>query len=136
MRATARAAVVLALGCLAAPALAQNLITNGSFETGTLAGWTRTGPNGTECAQNWTVADNGGTPPPGTYSPGGGTQCLSVGDPPDGTYAAYTSFDFGGPTHFRLSQSFLVPAGLIGATLSFQDALRWDYEMFPAQPGG
>jgi hypothetical protein len=141
MGATPRSAVVfalrlaLSLGGVVAPAAAQNLLTNGSFETGTLAGWTSTGPIGTECAQRWAVADNGGTPPPGTYSPGGGTQCLSVGDPPDGAFAAYTSFDGGGPLHFRLSQSFVAPAGVLAATLRFQDALRWDYEMF-VQPGG
>lgn len=129
-------AIALALGAATAPAPAQNLITNGGFETGTLAGWTRTGPNGTECAQNWTVATNGGTLPVGTYSPGGGTQCLSVGDPIEGMYAAYSSFDFGGPTHFRLSQSFVVPTRVSGGSLAFQDALRWDYDMFPSAPGG
>jgi hypothetical protein len=137
MGATARslAGLALSLGGLASLAPAQNLVTNGSFETGTLAGWTSTGPIGTECAQRWEVANNGGTLPPGTYSPTGGTRCLSVGNPIDGTYAAYTSFDGGGPLHFRLSQSFVVPVGVVGATLSFQDALRWNYDMF-VQPGG
>lgn len=127
--------LVLALGA-AVPADAQSLVVDGGFESGTLAGWTRGGPSGDFCAQNWTVASNGGTPPPGTLSPAGGTQCLSVGDPPEGAFAAYTSFDFGGPTHFTLEQSFVVPAGVTGATLGFRDALRWDYEMFSAQPGG
>lgn len=128
--------IVLTLTLAAVPAAAQSLIANGGFESGTLDGWVRGGPSGDFCAQSWTVATNGGTPPPGTLSPAGGTQCLSVGDPPEGAFAAYTSFDFGGPTHFTLEQSFVVPSGVTAASLGFQDALRWDYDMFAAQPGG
>ena len=67
--------IVLTLTLAAVPAAAQSLIANGGFESGTLDGWVRGGPSGDFCAQSWTVATNGGTPPPGTLSPSAARRC-------------------------------------------------------------
>ena len=58
-----------ALLTVAAPAAAANLITNGNFETGTLAGWTLA----TSGSRNWYVIGNGA----GTALNGFGTPTLA-----------------------------------------------------------
>ena len=135
------ASVAAAIAVAAAPLRAQNLIVNGDFESGDLSGWSRSGPlAGTSCAANWRVSSHPAGTPAGDYSenPGNGTWCLSVGGPPQGSFAAYNSFDggFATPFTFRLEQGFVVPSGVVGASLSFTDALRWDYDLFPSFPGG
>lgn len=97
----------LALLCLslAAPlASAQDLITNGGFESG-FTGWTRVdqiGSEGTFHLQN------------GLASP---VNAFAVAAPPQGTSAAMT--DSVGPGAHALYQDFLVPAFVPGATLQF-----------------
>ncbi len=94
-----------ALACVAtAPVTAQELITNGGFESG-LTGWTRAdqiGGDGSFIVQS------------GPISPVNG---LTVPAPPEGTNAAMT--DAEGPGSHVLYQDFLVPAGVLGGTLRF-----------------
>lgn len=116
---------ILALGTLfaslwapSASALATELIVNGGFETGTLAGWTTSGltvpgacgggPNATD----WTVSNVGTA-----------TNCANPGNPPVGSFAAYNMFDAGAPTTYRLRQALALPAGLTAATLSWRDSI-------------
>jgi hypothetical protein len=94
-----------ALSCfLSVPLPAQQLITNGGFESG-FAGWTRTDQTGSE--GTWTQQS-------GTTSPVNG---FSVPAPPGGTNAAMT--DAQGPGTHVLYQNFVVPLTLSGATLQF-----------------
>jgi len=56
-------AIILWVLWLWAPALAQNLVTNGSFETGSFSGWVQTGNTGFTSV---TTSESGLTPPQGT----------------------------------------------------------------------
>jgi hypothetical protein len=101
-------AVVL-LGTLAtmrgAEAAPMELITNGGFETGTLAGWTVTdqaGGSGTFFASNAAVSPLSGLPTAGPA-----------------TGAFYAVSDQTGPGAHALSQSFTVPSGGCPVTLTF-----------------
>lgn len=94
-----------ALACaLGAPARAQQLISNGGFESG-LASWTvlnQVGSGGTFTAQS------------GTTTPING---FTVPAPPEGTQAALTDADSGG-SHV-LYQDFVVPTGIGGGSVGF-----------------
>jgi PEP-CTERM putative exosortase interaction domain len=99
-----------ALACAAAvvvaprPAQAQELITNGGFESG-FTGWTRedqTGSDGTFFLQTGTESPLNGFPVP---------------TPPEGANAAMTDAGAGG-SHV-LYQDFVVPVGMTTGTLSF-----------------
>ena len=121
----------LACVCLTWLAIAStveaNLIVNSSFESGDFTGWT--------------VADQpGGADGPG----GGGTWYLQTGTfsprantpvpaPPAGTFAAMT--DQGRPGSHVLYQEFVVPMGVVSATLSFQLFLKNTHDEFIHGPG-
>ena len=107
----------------AAMAAPVNLISNGDFEKGTLAGWTASTSN-TDiggCNVGWSVANTGAA-----------TQCLSVANPL-GTYAAYQSFDGSGPKTRTLSQSFVVP-NISSAMLSFSDTYDFNVVLYNKTP--
>jgi hypothetical protein len=90
--------------CIAAGSHAQELITNGGFESG-LAGWTTAdsiGSDGTFQIQSGTASNANGLP---------------VAAPVEGTRAAMT--DSGGPGSHALLQSFNVPLTAPQATLRF-----------------
>jgi hypothetical protein len=90
--------------CIAAGSHAQELITNGGFESG-LAGWTTAdsiGSDGTFQIQSGTASNANGLP---------------VAAPVEGTRAAMT--DSGGPGSHALFQSFNVPLTAPQATLRF-----------------
>jgi hypothetical protein len=98
-------AIASAFACLAnGPAQAQQLITNGGFESG-FAGWTRSDQTGSE--STWLLQT-------GTTSPVNG---FGVPAPPAGTTAAMT--DAMGPGSHVLFQNFVVPLVPGAATLSF-----------------
>lgn len=109
--------VIFVTGALAwfpgfATATPEQLITNGNFETGTLAGWSATTTLATPlCA--WQI-----------------NNCL--GDPPasdGGTSYASNGFDGSGPGTYTLSQVVDMPAGT--ATLSWEDDFFTDYSGLP-----
>src|SRR5262245_38601045 len=85
-----------------------NMVVNGDFETGTLAGWTvvNTGNGG------WAI-NNGTFVPPG---PGGALPPIS------GAFDAVTSQ--GGPGFHALQQPFTVPSGVFSASLTWNDRIR------------
>ena len=88
-----------------APVTAQELITNGGFESG-FAGWTladQLGSDGSFLVQSGIASPVNGTPVPA---------------PPEGTNAAMT--DAQGPGSHVLYQDFLVPADASGGTFSFE----------------
>jgi len=91
------AAVAVAALAATAPAAAANLITNGNFETGTLAGWTLAdGGSG-----SWFVIGNGA----GTAINGFPTPTLAGG----GSFVAMT--DQSGPGDHNLSQTLNLSGG-------------------------
>ena len=105
-------AIVLAAGATAASATPTELIVNGGFETGAFAGWSASSSNvdlgGWDTG--WNVA---------TSAAAGGAYNVAA---PIGTYAAYEAFDGSGPKTRTLAQSFVVPAGITQASLSFWDS--------------
>lgn len=102
---------VLALFASASIAHADQLITNGDFETGTFAGWTQTNQ------------DNGSflLLAPGTDTPAVApdiTTFNTAANPTGGQFFAVTAS--GDPGTHALLQDFLVPIGTNSLTLSFQ----------------
>ncbi len=104
----------------------DNLISNGSFECGSLEPWVISGPNTfSGCAYNFSVLTNSNT------------VCLLVDQitPTDGNYAAFTSFDGAGGTVYGLKQSIDIP-NTIGnadaAILSFD--FKVNYQMTFSSP--
>lgn len=106
--------IIAMMSSVARSAHIQQLITNGNFETGTLAGWSAsTLPFG--CCTTWTPDWNVAA----SASAGG---VVAVANPID-TFAAYSSFDGPGPVTRTLTQSFHVPDYQIAqAILSFADS--------------
>ncbi len=88
-----------------ASARADQLITNGGFETGTLSGWTAAS-NGDG---NFSVTSGTSTPLTGNATVG----------PNSGTYYA-VSDDYDGSQTQTLTQSFTTPTSFTSATLSFE----------------
>lgn len=94
----------------------DELLVNGSFETGTFAGWT-TVTTGTPF-QPWAVTGAG---------QGGGFNMLQT-QPQDGTWVAWNGFDGGGPFEFQMFQDVTISAGAT-ATLNWMDRVQWNFTL-------
>lgn len=92
---------------------ATELVTNGSFETGDLTGWSTSGLTIGGCQTDWNVSNSGGA-----------TGCNPVPDPISGTFAAYNSGDGRGPLIYRLFQSIAVPTDVAGGSLSWLETFN------------
>jgi hypothetical protein len=117
--------VAVAIFCALPPAKAATsfLITNGTFETGTLAGWTATSTQSD---------DTTGSCNDGFAALSSAVGCATGTNPAFGTYAAYSSTSFPaisnnvGEWENFLSQNIVVPAGPINnATLSLEYTATW-----------
>ena len=101
-----------------ASASATELVSNGSFETGTFTGWT---PNivGIPFIP-WLVSLAG---------VGAGFGMLPT-QPQDGQYDAWNGFDGAGPMMFILHQDIRIPQFLASpANLSWKDRLQWNFAL-------
>ena len=104
---TIGAAVGLTLGT-SAPSLGQvELITNGGFETGTIAGWTEFSQSGSAANSNFYIDDDGSPPVSG----------INTAGPASGTF--YAVSDQGGPGANVLGQTVAVPLDAVSVNLSF-----------------
>lgn len=117
-------AIILFCTVPLAHATTSFLITNGTFETGTLAGWTAT--------TGAPFMDVTGSCNDGFAAQSAGTGCATGASPAFGTYAAYSSTSFPaiannvGEWDNYLTQNFVVPAAPINsATLSFEYEAAW-----------
>lgn len=93
---------------MAAP---MEALTNGGFETGTLAGWTATTLGTGTCPsspRDWNVSTSGTA-----------TGCTPAASPSGSTFAAYVMNDGTGPLTFSLSQDFTMTLGAADAAFSF-----------------
>ncbi len=116
---------LLALIAGAGPAAATDVIVNGGFETGTLAGWTvAPDPTSGSCDTNWNVSNS-------HFATGCESFGHDVPNPVFGSFAAYQSFDGDGPLTRVLSQSFVVGnGGLTVANLGWSQTYGWDMDTF------
>lgn len=100
-----------------------NLITNGSFETGDLSGWTTSGlGDAGTCPTNnrdWNVSSSSST------------GCSNVSNPVDGSFAAYNMMDGESPLQYALSQQIFLDAGLQTANLSWMQTASWSFGGLP-----
>ena len=108
----------------------NELIVNGSFECGDLAGWSSTGPGEglSSCRVNFTVLESSVN------------VCLAVPeiDPSDGRFAAFTSFDGLAGDTYVLEQTISLPndiASAISVTLSYDFKVAYDLTAAAATEG-
>lgn len=98
------------------PALAGELVVNGSFETGSFSGWTVT-TTGTPFLP-WLVS-------PAGAGAGFGMQPTM---PQSGMLDAWNGFDGEGPMHFTLSQQVAIPRCSASAiTIAWKDRIQWNF---------
>jgi hypothetical protein len=112
-------AAALALSAAVLAPAHASLLTNGGFETGNAAGWTIGGSGTSGCDTNFTVSSSGNAAGCTGYTP---IPSGFVG-PQAGSYAAYAAFDGNGPENHTLTQTFAVPVGAGGASVTWYDAL-------------
>lgn len=97
---------------------ASELVTNGSFETGTFAGWT-TNITGTPFIP-WLVSPAGA---------GSGFSLLPT-QPQDGLFDAWNGFDGAGMTIFTTYQDIKIPQFLAApAILNWKERLQWNFAL-------
>lgn len=89
----------------------QELLINGSFETGNFTGWTAISTQTENYCTNWVAATTD-------------TGCLAIVTPQDGSRVALNGFD-GTGGEFRLYQDVALPAGM-SIRLTFRFRAYWD----------
>ena len=92
-------------------AYADELVTNGDFETGDLTGWSTSGLGSSGCPfgpNDWNVSSSGSA-----------TNCDSVANPISGTFAAYNEGDGPGPLTYQLFQDITIPTNVASGSLSW-----------------
>jgi hypothetical protein len=89
----------------------QELLTNGSFETGNFTGWTVNSTQTSNYCTNWLITTNSGL------------TCLFPSQPNDGTFVAINGFD-GSGGEFTIYQDVAIPA-LMSARLTFMFRAQW-----------
>ncbi len=98
-----------------------NLLTNGNFETGSIAPWVSTtigSPIG-QCPsspRDFNVSTSG-------YSTG----CSPAANPIGGSYALYNMLDGDNPLTYRIYQSVSIPTNITVATLGWRESWRTSY---------
>jgi hypothetical protein len=108
--------VVYVFSCVSARA--TELVANGSFETGTFAGWTSNVVGAPFIPWLVTPAGNGA---------GFGMQPTQ---PQAGQYDAWNGFDGAGPMMFTLSQDISIPPCTgSSATLTWSDRVQWNFAL-------
>ncbi|WP_152052048.1 S8 family peptidase [Tautonia marina] len=94
----------------------NELIVNGSFETGDFSGWTVQTTGGP--FRPWAVSGAG---------VGGGFD-MALTEPQDGTFVAWNGFDGSGPMEFLMFQDVTIPADT-SPTLSWKDRIQWNFTL-------
>jgi uncharacterized repeat protein (TIGR01451 family) len=98
------------------------LLTNGSFETRDLTGWTSVQtPVTTEFLASAVYAS--GTTTFGAFAPSA---------PLDGSYSHMNGFDGAGPFAYDIFQEVTIPANAVRADLSWAEEIQWDLAAFCA----
>lgn len=103
-------AVLTAILFLPQTDFSQELLTNGSFETGNFNGWNAISTQSQNWCTNWVAATTG-------------TGCLADVTPQEGSRVALNGFD-GTGGEFRLYQDVALPAGM-SIRLTFQFRAYW-----------
>ena len=119
-----RTTLLLAGLLLASPALSQELVVNGGFETGNYSGWTTSSQTGSEGSL---YIDT-----PGTTTPV--TNAGTASNPTGGSY--YSVTDQNGPGAYSLTQQFTVPIGTTALTFSFDMFVNNYSEVNAVNPAG
>lgn len=101
---------------VAQPLDPNELLVNGSFETGDFTGWTTVTTSGP--FRPWAVTGAG---------QGGGFNMLQT-QPQDGSLVAWNGFDGSGPMEFQMYQDVTISAGTT-ATLSWMDRVQWNFTL-------
>jgi hypothetical protein len=106
-----------ASGNLLVETFAEDLLQNGSFESGNFTGWT-TVTTGSPF-RPWQVTGAGQ----------GGGFGMDQTSPQDGGFVAWNGFDGAGPMEFLLYQDVTIPAGFSNATLRWQERIQWNFTL-------
>ena len=91
-----------------------DLISNGSFESGDLSGWSTNGTSSGNCPsapRDWNVS--------ATSSTG----CATAANPISGAFAAYNMFDGPAGTKYSLTQQISLDSNLVSADLNWMDSI-------------
>ncbi|MEO8269764.1 MAG: hypothetical protein ABI557_08590, partial [Aureliella sp.] len=93
---------------------ANELVTNGSFETGDFSGWTSFTTGFPYI--DWTVSGAG-------FGPGYG---MAATKPQDGSFDAWNGFDGSGPMQYIMYQDVTIPSAST-PVLTWQDRIQWNF---------
>lgn len=126
--------IVVAVGALSAIpyASATQVLVNGNFETGTLAGWSATSTQNTSFqaslndGQNSQVVNGGGSGGPVWYVRNRSANYFGTPATPIAGYSAFNGFD-GDPGVFTLRQAFSVSGPVASSILNFSFAAQATY---------